>query len=289
MITSNESPQRSAIHGCVALSQFTPKIGGCSPHSRWLALLALLWSFVFSLTAAESIADPAAAAPAATNSAPPLKWERGTRVLLVGGGTSHDFQKWFGEADGATLRAAGTFSVNYTENSATATRALPEADVLVLSTNQKGFDTPEFRAALLAFADSGKGIVLLHPAVWYNWPWPAYNARLVGGGSRDHEPLGEFTISVLKNHPVTRGLPAAFKVTDELYHVTLDPRGAATEVLAQTSLAPGTQQTYPSIWIVKHPKARIVALAPGHDGRVHELPAFKQLLVNSVACAAGGH
>jgi hypothetical protein len=40
---------------------------------------------------------------------------------------------------------------------------------------------------------------------------------------------------------------------------------------------------------VKHPRARIVAIAPGHDGRVHELPEFKLLLGNSVAWAAGGN
>ena len=252
-------------------------------------LVAMLWCFVFSLHAAESIADSTANTPAATNIASPLEWDSGTKVLLVGGGSSHDFQKWFDEADGATLRAAGKFSVNYTESSVTATKAMAEADVLVSSTNQKDFDTPEFRAALMTFADSGKGIVLLHPAVWYNWPWPEYNARLVGGGARTHEPIGEFAVNVLKEHPVTRGLPPTFKVTDELYQVTLDPGGAATEVLAQTSLAEGTQQTYPSIWIVRHPAARIVAIAPGHDGRVHELPEFKRLLVNSVAWAAGGN
>jgi type 1 glutamine amidotransferase len=262
------------------------------PHWRrvcLLVLMAMLWCFAFSLHANDSNVVLAASGPAATNIATPLKWRGGTKVLLVGGGSSHDFHKWFDEVDGATLRTAGMFSVNYTESSVAATKALAEADVLVLSTNQKDFDTPEFRAALVAFADSGKGIVLLHPAVWYNWPWPEYNARFVGGGSRDHEPIGEFTVNVLKEHPVTLGLPPMFQVTDELYHVAFDPHGAATEVLAQTSLAKGTQQAYPSIWIVKHPAARIVAIALGHDGRVHELPEFKRLLVNSVAWSAGGN
>jgi type 1 glutamine amidotransferase len=247
----------------------------------------MLWCFALSLRAIGSNGVSAENVPAATNIDAPLKWDAGTKVLLVGGGSSHDFQKWFNEVDGATLRAAGKFSVNYTESVATTSRALAEIDVVVLSTNQKDFDTPEFRAALMRFADLGKGIVL-HPAVWYNWPWPEYNERLVGGGSRAHEPIGEFTVNLVKKHPVTRGLPPRFTVTDELYHVTLDP-DAATEVLAQTSLAKGTQQTYPSVWIVKHPTARIVAIALGHDGRVHESPEFKRLLVNSVAWSAGGH
>jgi type 1 glutamine amidotransferase len=266
---------------------FTPN-DSYRPRAGWLVLAPILCCFAFRLHAIDSNAVSASSGPAATNVAAPFKWGGGTKVLLVGGGSSHDFQKWFAEVDGATLRAAGKFSVNYTESSATAAKALVEAGVLVMSTNQKDFDTPEFRVALMTFADSGKGIVLLHPAVWYNWPWPEYNARLVGGGSRAHEPIGEFAVNLIKEHPVTFGLPPAFLVTDELYHVALD-QGAATEVLAQTSLARGAHQSYPSIWIVKHPAARIVAIALGHDGRVHELPEFKQLLVNSVTWCAGGN
>lgn len=254
-----------------------------------LLLLTTAWYFSFEIRAAERNTGAATNPPAIKDVAATLKWDAGIKVLVVGGGSSHDFQKWFNEADVATLRTSGKFSVNYTESSATATKALSEADVLILSTNQKDFDTPEFRVALMKFAGSGKGIVLLHPAVWYNWPWPEYNAQLVGGGSRSHDAIGEFAVNMLKEHPVTHGLPKTFKITDELYHVALDPAGATTEVLAQTSASKGTQQSYPSIWVVKHPTARIVAIAPGHDGRVHELPEFKMLLVNSVTWAAGGN
>jgi len=41
-------------------------------------------------------------------------------------------------------------------------------------------------------------------------------------------------------------------------------------------------KTFPSVWIVKHPHCRIVCIALGHDGRVHDLPAYKKLLVNAV-------
>jgi uncharacterized protein len=259
--------------------------------SRWssLAMLpALILCFSSSVQAADHQDEAATNAPASKDMAAPLKWGAGTKVLLVGGGTSHDFQKWFGELDGTTLSASGKFSVNYTESSATAAAALAEADVLVLSTNQKDFDTPRFRTALMSFAAAGKGIILLHPAVWYNWPWPEYNAQLVGGGSRSHETIGEFEVNVIKEHPVTRDLPETFKVVDELYRVDLDP-GVAVETLAQTSTAKMTGRTYPSIWVVKHPAARIVAIALGHDGRVHELPEYKKLIRNSVAWVAGGN
>jgi len=205
----------------------------------------------------------------------------------VGGGSSHDFSRWFNSADAATLRAAGGVSVNYTESSATATRELPNVDVLVSSTNQRGFDTPEFRQALIDFANSGKGMVLVHPALWYNWgSWPEYNKTFVGGGAHGHDPIQEFEVTVLKEHPVTKGLPPSFKITDELYHSTPDPVGASIEVLAQTSTAHTTKKQHPSVWIVNHPKARIVCIALGHDGRAHDLPEYKQLLVNGVKWAS---
>jgi type 1 glutamine amidotransferase len=213
----------------------------------------------------------------------PLQWGAGLKILVVGGGSSHDFKKWFDTADVAILNSMGSVSVNYTESSAVTAKELPKVDVLVSSTNQKGFDTPDLREALMKFADSGKGIVLLHPGVWYNWnAWPEYNKLLVGGGARGHTGLGEFEVKVLKDHPVTKGVAASFKVTDELYWSTPDPSGAAIEVLAQTSPAPGKNKEYPSVWLVSHPQARIVCIALGHDGRVHDLPEYKTLLTNSV-------
>jgi type 1 glutamine amidotransferase len=216
-----------------------------------------------------------------------LQWSDGTKVLVVGGGSSHDFQKWFNKADLPTIRNAGKFAVNYTENVATATKALPGVDVLVSSTNQRGFDTPEFRKELFAFADAGKGIVLLHPGLWYNWPWPEYNKVLAGGGARSHDALGPFEVNVIKQHPVTKGLPENFKVIDELYQVKQDPNGSPIEILAKTSTSGVTKKEHASIWIVKHPKARIVCIALGHDGRVHESPEYKTLLGNAVNWAAG--
>jgi type 1 glutamine amidotransferase len=49
-----------------------------------------------------------------------------------------------------------------------------------------------------------------------------------------------------------------------------------------TATSPRTGKTFPSIWTVKHDTAKIAAIAAGHDARAHELPAFKQLLINAV-------
>jgi uncharacterized protein len=236
------------------------------------------------------VADASGATGVASDAVPakPLTWGEGTKVLLVGGGSSHDFNKFFNQADTAILKAANC-SVNYTEDAATTARELSKADVVVLSVNKAGWDAPDVRKALFDFADAGKGIVLLHAGVWLNYPkWPEYNAQIVGGMSRGHDRLGEFEVKVLNaSHPITKGVPDTFRITDELYYFNPDAAGTPIEVLAETSTSTGTKKQHPSVWIVKHPKTRIAGIALGHDARAHDHPAFRALLQNAVKWAAG--
>lgn len=215
-------------------------------------------------------------------------WGEGTKVLLVGGGSSHDYQKFFNRSDTATLKAAGC-SVNYTEDGAATARELPKVDVAILSVNSPKWATPECRKAVMDFVAAGKGLVLLHPGMWYNYSdWPEFNRVLAGGGARGHDALGEFTVNVVnKDHPITKGVTPSFKITDELYYVTPDPKGTPIEVLAETSPSKRFQKPHPSVFVVKHPKARIAGIALGHDARAHDLPEYQQLLVNATKWAAG--
>jgi type 1 glutamine amidotransferase len=219
--------------------------------------------------------------------ATPVKWEAGkTRVLIIGGGSSHNFVKFFGATDSDALQSAG-FTTHYTEDRDQAAEELKNADVAIISTNRKFFDTLAYRKALMDFVAAGKGVIMLHPGTWYGFPeWPELNAQIVGGGAHGHDALGPFTVSVLeKDHPVMKGVPASFEVTDELYYVNAEkvPDGtAAIEVLAQTSPSKKYSKPHPSVWVVKNDKARIVGIALGHDQRVHDLPAFKTILANAV-------
>ena len=178
--------------------------------------------------------------------------------------------------------------MNYTEDAAITARELPRADVVVLSVNKTEWDSPEVRKAVFDFADAGKGIILLHAGVWLNYPkWPEYNAKIVGGASRGHDGLGEFEVNVLTPaHPIMKGVPVSFRITDELYYFNADAAGSPIQVLAQTSTSTGTKKEHPSVWVVSHPKARIAGIALGHDARAHDLPAFRTLLQNAVNWAA---
>ncbi|MBM3876750.1 MAG: c-type cytochrome [Verrucomicrobia bacterium] len=223
-------------------------------------------------------AAPAALPPRAAT----IEWGAGTKVLLIGGGSSHDFQRFFNLADVATLKAA-KFSVNYTESPLDFVDHVKTVDVLVLSVNTPAFTTPEARKALFDHVAAGKGLVLLHAGVWYNYrDWPEYNRELAGGGSRGHDRLGEYEVKVTNGaHPIMKGVPATFRITDELYYYTPDTTGTPIEILA-TATSTQRPGTYPQVFVVKHAKARIAGLTLGHDARAHDLPEFKTLLVNCI-------
>jgi len=233
-----------------------------------------------SLSAAESLPKPDETLPA--------KAEGGIiRVLLIGGGSSHDFERFFHQADSATLQAAGKITTAYTSDLEAALALMPNADVIVLSTNHAQFGTPKFQKALNAFADAGHGVVILHAAVWYNWEnVPEFNRRFVGGGATSHG-RGEFSvINRQPAHSVMQDMAADFKITDELYRVILSP-GAPVEDLAETDVDPQTKHAYPSVWVVKDPKTKIIAIALGHADEAHGNPAYQKLLVNAVRWVAG--
>ncbi len=205
-------------------------------------------------------------------------------MLLVGGGSSHDFVKYFGATDKATL-APHVGWVEFTQNANGVAPILKDIDVLVWSANQPV--SAETRKALIDFASSGKGIIPLHPGTWYAWPnFPQWNREIIGGGTHGHDALGPFTVKVTNAaHAVTAGVTASFEITDELYNYNADPNGTPIEVLAEaTSAKSGT--TFPQVFIVKHPKSRIVGITLGHDARAHDLPEFQTLLKNAVAWAS---
>jgi putative membrane-bound dehydrogenase-like protein len=222
----------------------------------------------------------------------PIVWAPGkTKVLVIGGGSSHNFERFFGATDSSTLGAAG-FSVNYTEDRDQAAAEIGKADVAVISVNRQFFDTPAYRKALFDFASSGKGLVMLHPGTWYGFAqWPELNAAIVGGGARGHDRIAKFSVNAVKpDHPVMKGVPASFEVEDELYYLNAErdkipPGTAPIEVLAETSPSVRFKQPHPAVWITSHPTARIVGITLGHDERVHDHPAFKTLLANAVKWA----
>jgi type 1 glutamine amidotransferase len=162
------------------------------------------------------------------------------------------------------------------------------ADVIFLS-NNKPIRSAESRKVIQNQVKSGKGLLLVHPALWYNWAdWPEYNRDLVGGGSKSHDRYGEFEVTVLGDakSPITAGLPASFKITDELYHHFRDEQGVAPMVLA-TGKSPHDGRVFPIVWVSQVREGRVACITLGHDGQAHSHPVYKQLLKQAVLWAAG--
>ena len=204
------------------------------------------------------------------------------RISMMGGDGSHDFLKFFGIQDGKLLSENGKNSITYTENSAEFGSWIPSTDVLYLC-NNKAIDL-NTREVIMNRVNSGEmNMLIYHPSTWYNWSdWPEYNKQLVGGGSKSHEKLQEFEVRVIKpNHSLMRGVPSKFRIVDELYRWEKDPEGTEVEVLAVgRGLESGEE--FPVVWVVKHPKAKIIGNTLGHDERAHDLKAYQRLLKNSI-------
>ncbi len=206
-------------------------------------------------------------------------------VVILGGGSSHDFEQSYGRTDAQTLRDAGC-EVVYTQSFADLARRLPWADTVIQASNQAPPDST-IRQALMEFVARGGGFVAAHAGTWYNWPgWPEYNRQLIGGGTRDHDRLGPFAVAVVDpSNPVMAGVPAHFLITDELYHQELAAVGPPVTVLANAHSSL-TGKTYPSVWIVQGQRGRIVGIALGHDEQAHTNPAYRSILRNAVRWTA---
>jgi putative membrane-bound dehydrogenase-like protein len=201
-------------------------------------------------------------------------------ALIFGGGSSHDFARWFRDADLATLREAKLVA-GYTERADTLAAGLARARVLVLCNNQP-IEDAALRAQIFAHVEQGGGLLLLHPACWYNWPdWPEYNRELAGGGARSHENYGEFdVVRSAAEHPLLEGVPGRFAIRDELYRFERDA-AAQPEILAHGYSREGGA-SYPVLWTHARGRGRIVGLTLGHDGAAREVAAFRKLYVHAV-------
>jgi type 1 glutamine amidotransferase len=77
-----------------------------------------------------------------------------------------------------------------------------------------------------------------------------------------------------------------FTLKDELYHFEPDANGSPIEILATANL-PGSEKSFPNIWVTKYSKGRIACIALGHDAEAHDNPNYQKLLRNMVKWAAG--
>lgn len=162
------------------------------------------------------------------------------------------------------------------------------ADVVVL------YDMPKTlgeqgKAHLRAFAEAGRGIVVLHHALvsYPDWDW----YRDLIGGRYLEQPRGghaassyrhdeRMAIAVARAHPVTEGL-APFTLLDETYKgMWLAP---SNTVLLTTDNPTGD----PAVaWVSGYPHARVVTIQPGHGPDAHRDGSYRRLVLNAIRWSA---
>lgn len=151
---------------------------------------------------------------------------------------------------------------------------------------------PAARKALAEYVKSGGGLVVVHFAIFAFPGWEEYRriigrvwvGRVSGKKISGHSPRGTFDVKVLdREHPAVAGLED-FTADDELYS-KLQGEDRIRVLLDAHSEYSGKRE--PVAWARSYGKGRVLVTVLGHDLKSREVPAFKALLRQGTAWAAG--
>lgn len=185
------------------------------------------------------------------------------------------------------------------------------------------FETPseEYRRGLMDLCDAGKGLVFIHHAL-AGWPaWEEY-AEIIGGRflyvpgelrgraclDSGYRHRVEHQVSVLREHPVTAGVPSQFTMTDELYLAEVfedsvvpllasdycfsrDNFYSARKVVVEGRMHDNTGWTHPDGsnlvgWVKSYRNSPVAYLQGGDDPVAYQCIHFQKLLENAICWAA---
>jgi type 1 glutamine amidotransferase len=156
--------------------------------------------------------------------------------------------------------------------------------------------TPSQQAALQRFIESGKGWIGIHAAgltgrefldpksVYWDW----FEGFMGGVKYSPHPAYQKGTVVVEdRRHPIMRGLPVRFEVSDEWYEWDKSPR-SAVRVLATADESTYKQNKpmgdHPVIW-TNEKFRRMIYIAIGHDPSILENKDYLHLLRNAILWA----
>jgi type 1 glutamine amidotransferase len=206
------------------------------------------------------------------------------RLLVVTGG--HDYPTSF-----YTLfeQPGLTWDHETTTEAAFRRDARSRYDVVVLY-DMPATASPAARANLQAFAESGKGLVVLHHALCSHNDWDWYR-DLVGARylveAQGALPASTYThdetipLAMARPHPITAGL-ALTEIVDETYKgMWLAP----TNTVLLTTTHPLADP--PVAWISGYDRSRVVAIQLGHGRQAHTHPGYRALVRNAILWSAG--
>jgi uncharacterized protein len=191
----------------------------------------------------------------------------------------------------ASVRALGAqdgFAVTATEDPAAFTPAglAGYRAVVFLSTTGDVLD-PAGRSALEAYVRGGGGFVGVHSAADTEYGWPFYG-QLVGARFASHPAVQPVTVR-FRAGPLTAGLPATWRVTDEPYNFRGRPVGVRVlATLDESTYSGGTMGAdHPIAWTAEIGRGRSFYVGLGHPDATYADPVFRRLLAAGIRYAAG--
>jgi type 1 glutamine amidotransferase len=207
------------------------------------------------------------------------------RVRLVAGGHGHDpefYQAFTGDE---------RFRVNVEPHpNAYKGSLLKNVDVLVQYDLIREASEAD-KTALRAFAEAGKGIVILHHAIcsFTTWPWwwqevaggLYLNETFEGKGPSTFHHDEQIRVKVVKPHAATQGV-SDFEIFDETYNrMWMSPRN---EVLLRTD---HPKSDGPVMWVSPYKASGVVVLQLGHGREANTNPNWQRLVRNAIVFAGG--
>jgi type 1 glutamine amidotransferase len=165
-------------------------------------------------------------------------------------------------------------------------RRLRGADAVVLANTSGELPLPN-RPALLRFVRRGGAFIGTHSASDSLHSWPAFE-RLLGGEFARHGAVQEGRLIVSRRpHPVTRGLPRSFTLTDEFYKFVA-PVPARTRVLIRLdpeSVPDEAGAEIPLVWARRYGEGRVFYDALGHLPATWEQRLHRRMVARGLAWA----
>ncbi|MCW5981239.1 MAG: ThuA domain-containing protein [Bryobacteraceae bacterium] len=249
---------------------------------------------------------------AAAQTVPGLFFKEGAiRVLLISGRNNHDWRTTTPILR-RILEQSGRFDVRVVQEPGGLNAiAVAPYDVIVLDYNGPRWGQPAETAVGNAVR-TGKGLVVVHGASYAfgemelladnhkrtgikEPPWTDF-AEMTGASWTDGPPKsghGKRHIFDVKftdpQHPIARGMPPSFRISDELYHNLVLKPGIKVLARALDSLdIGGTGKEEPVLWTLTYGQGRVFHTTLGHDASSMDAPGFIASFARGVEWAASG-
>lgn len=180
-------------------------------------------------------------------------------------------------------------------------RTLRRFDAVIWNNISGDVLTLSQRRAFVRYLEAGGAYVAMHGSAgdfFYQWDW--YPDRLIGARFIGHPMNPQFQaarIAVNTAHPLARGLPAEWRMTDEWYSFRTNPRAVGANVLLtldeSTYKPEGVMgqnlrmgEDHPIAWTNCVGKGRTFYSAIGHMPQTYAEPNHVRLLESAITWAA---